>query len=145
MSNAVLLSQHNTVIGVDLSQEKIDLVNSKISPLEDKEMEEFLANKSLDLRAEKISDDLLKDSDFVIIATPTNYSEDTNYFDTSSVENVIELINKINRKAFIIIKSTIPVGFVDQVRVKYNNNNIIFSPEFCERAKLYTTIYIQAV
>ncbi len=142
LSLATLLSQHNDVIAVDVVKEKVDLINNKKSPIRDKEIEEFLANKNLHLFATTDGDSAYKDADIVIIATPTNYDPKLNFFDTSYVEQVIELVLKVNPNAIMIIKSTIPVGYTKSVREKYNSTNIIFAPEFLRESKaLYDNLY----
>lgn len=130
MSNAVLLAQKFDVIAVDLSSERVDMVNNKISPIQDTEIEHFLAEKELKLSATTDAEAAYKDADYVIVSTPTNYDPKHNYFDTSSVEAVIDQVTKINPKAAIIIKSTIPVGYVERVRKEKNVDTVIFSPEF---------------
>ena len=120
LANAVLLSQHNDVTAVDLAQEKVDLINAKQSPLADPEIQDYLANCPLRLTATTDGDAAYREADYVIISTPTNYDPVKNYFDTSTVESVIEEVLKINREATIIIKSTVPVGFTESVRKKYN-------------------------
>ncbi len=142
LSNAIILSQHNKVFAVDILQSKVDLINSKKSPIIDKEIEEYLATKSLDLIATTNGDDAYKQSDLVIIATPTNYDSETNKFDTSSVESVIEQVKRVNSNAWIIIKSTVGVGFTKYVIEKYNYDKILFSPEFLREGKaLYDNLY----
>ena len=142
LSLATLLAQHNKVVAVDVIQEKVDLINKKQSPIQDKEIEDFLANKKLDLFATTDAESAYKDSDFVIIATPTNYDPKLNFFDTKYVEQVIELVLKVNPNAIMIIKSTIPVGYTKSVRQKYNTKNIIFAPEFLRESKaLYDNLY----
>ncbi|WP_346207833.1 nucleotide sugar dehydrogenase [Caldifermentibacillus hisashii] len=130
LSNAVLLSQHNDVIAIDIIQEKVDMINNRRSPIVDNEIEEFLATKDLNLKATTITEEAYKDAELVIIATPTNYDPETNYFNTSSVEAVIETVLSHNPNAIMLIKSTIPVGYTKRVKEKYNTENIIFSPEF---------------
>ena len=130
LSLAVLLAQHNDVKAVDIIQEKVDLINRKKSPIEDKEISEYLEKHELNLEATTDGEDAYKDADFVVIATPTNYDPERNFFDTSSVENAIEQVLKINSSAFIIIKSTIPIGYTRSIRRKYHTQNILFSPEF---------------
>jgi len=140
-ANAVLLSQHNEVVCYDLNVDRINLINDKKSPIEDKEASEYLSQKKLNLRgvSEFPSQD---DFDFVIIATPTNYDSDTNYFDTSTVESCIENLHSQNSKATIIIRSTLPVGFVESVQKKYSNQEIIFVPEFLREGKaLHDSLY----
>lgn len=142
LSLAVLLAQHNQVYAVDIIEDKVNKINNKISPIQDKEIEDYLKNKPLNLIATTDPYVGYKDAELVIIATPTNYEPHINYFDTSSVENVIETVTKINPKAYMIIKSTIPVGYTESVRKKYNLTNIIFSPEFLRESKaLYDNLY----
>lgn len=142
LSLATLLSQHNKVVAVDVLQEKVDLINNKKSPIQDKEIEDFLANKTLNLEATTDGLSAYKDADLVIIATPTNYDPKLNFFDTRYVEQVIELVLKVNPSAIMIIKSTIPVGYTKSIREKYNTKNILFSPEFLRESKaLYDNLY----
>ncbi len=142
LSLAVLLSQKNNVTAVDIIPEKVDMINNRISPIADREIEQFLAEKELMLTATLDSKSAYKTADLIIIATPTNYDEDKNYFDTSSVENVIEQVLEVNPNAVMVIKSTIPVGYTESVREKYNCNNILFSPEFLREGKaLYDNLY----
>ncbi|HDR1057448.1 TPA: nucleotide sugar dehydrogenase [Pasteurella multocida] len=135
LSNAVLLAQHHNVILLDIDQNKVDLINNKRSPITDKEIEDFLQNKSLTMMATTDKEVALKNADFVIIATPTDYNTETGYFNTSTVEAVIEQTLSINPQATIIIKSTIPVGFTEKMREKFHTKNIIFSPEFLREGK----------
>ena len=130
LSNSILLSQHNKVYAVDIVQEKVDLINSKKSPIVDKEISEYLAEKTLNLEATTDSEKAYKNADFVIISTPTNYDETKNFFDTTSVEAVIDLVQKYNKEAAVIVKSTVPVGYNDTLLEKYPDMNILFSPEF---------------
>ena len=142
LSNAILLAQHNKVFAVDLVPSRVDLVNNKKSPIEDKEIKEYLANKKLDLTATLDGDSAYAQSDIVIVATPTNYDSDSNKFDTSSVESVIEQVKRVNPNAWIIVKSTVGVGFTKYVREKYNYDKILFSPEFLREGKaLFDNLY----
>ena len=142
LSNAVLLSQNNEVFAVDVIPEKVEMINNKKSPIVDAEIEDYLANKKLNLTATIDAELAYKDADFVVISTPTNYDPQKNYFDTSSVESVIELVMKINPEAIMVIKSTIPVGYTMSVREKYHCDNIIFSPEFLREGRaLYDNLY----
>jgi UDPglucose 6-dehydrogenase len=128
LSNAVLLAQHNEVIALDILQEKVDLINNKKSPIADPEIETFLGTKELNLRATTNSDEAFKDAEYVLISTPTNYEPEKNYFDTSSVESVIQNVIEVNPNAVMIIKSTIPIGYTKAIREQFNSDNIIFSP-----------------
>ena len=142
LSNAVLLAQHNEVYAVDIIQEKVDLINQKKSPIVDKELEDYLSNKKLRLIATMDVELAYKDADFIIISTPTNYDTKRNYFDTSSVEAVLNLVEKINPAATIVIKSTVPVGYIASILKKYNLKNILFAPEFLREGKaLYDNLY----
>lgn len=142
LSNSILLSQHNKVYAVDIVQEKVDLINSKKSPIVDKEISEYLAEKTLNLEATTDSEKAYKNADFVIISTPTNYDETKNFFDTSSVEAVIDLVQKYNKEAAVIVKSTVPVGYNDMLLEKYPDMNILFSPEFLRECHaLYDNLY----
>lgn len=142
LSLATLLSQHNEVAAVDIVPEKVNLINNHKSPIVDKEIEDFLAHKDLNLRATLDAKSAYKDADFVIIATPTNYDSEKNFFDTSAVEAVIKLVKKYNSNAIMIIKSTIPVGYTKHIRKEFNTNNIIFSPEFLrEGHALYDNLH----
>ena len=142
LSLAVLLAQHNEVTAVDVIPEKVKLINSKKSPIQDDCIEKYLAEKELNLTATLDGTKAYSEADYVIIATPTNYDPDKQYFDTSAVENVIEQVIKLNPKATMIIKSTIPVGYTESVRAKYNCDKIIFSPEFLRESKaLYDNLY----
>lgn len=142
LSMAVLLSQHNKVTAVDILPQKIKLINEKKSPIQDKEIEEYLATKPLDLIATTDGANAYKDAEIVIIAAPTNYDPDLNYFDTSAVENVIETVLRVNDSAYMIVKSTVPVGFTKRVRKKYKTDRILFSPEFLRESKaLYDNLF----
>ena len=142
LSLAVLLAQHNEVTAVDIIPEKVDLINNKKSPIQDDYIEKYLAEKELDLTATLDAESAYKDAEFVIVAAPTNYDSKKNFFDTSAVEAVIELVMKYNPNAIIVIKSTIPVGYTKSVREKMGNKNIIFSPEFLRESKaLYDNLY----
>lgn len=142
LSIACLLAQHNEVVAVDIIPEKVQLINSKKSPIVDKEIEEYLATKNLNLVATTDGESAYKEAEFVVISTPTNYDPAKNYFDTSSVESVIEQVKKVNPNAIMIIKSTVPVGFTESVRKEYNSENILFSPEFLREGKaLYDNLY----
>ncbi len=142
MSMATLLSQHNKVYAVDIIPEKVEKINKRISPIQDKEIEEYLATKDLDITATLDGKEAYSKADFVIIAAPTNYDEKKDFFDTSAVEKVIETVMACNPNAIMIIKSTIPVGYTNSVRKKYNTKNIIFSPEFLRESKaLYDNLY----
>ena len=142
LSIAVLLAQHNTVKAVDIVPEKVELINNKKSPIQDDYIEKYLAEKELDLEATLDAEYAYKDADFVVIAAPTNYDSKKNYFDTSAVEAVIELVMKYNPNAIMVIKSTIPVGYTKSVREKTGSKNIIFSPEFLRESKaLYDNLY----
>lgn len=142
LSLATLLSQHNHVMAVDIISEKVDMVNCKKSPIQDDYIEKYLAEKDLDLTATIDAEAAYKNADFVIIATPTNYDSEKNFFDTRSVEAVIKLVMRYNPNAIIVIKSTIPVGYTKSVREKFGTKNIIFSPEFLRESKaLYDNLY----
>ena len=142
LSIATLLSQHHHVTAVDIVPEKVEKINRKESPIQDEYIEKYLAEKDLDLIATTDGESAYKDADFVVIAAPTNYDSKKNFFDTSAVEAVIELVLKVNPEAMMVIKSTIPVGYTESVRKKYNTKNIIFSPEFLRESKaLYDNLY----
>ena len=142
LSNAVLLAQNNKVTAVDLSADRVSQVNNKKSPIVDVEIESYLATKSLDLTATSDATSAYKTADYIIVATPTNYDEENGRFDTSSVDSVIEAATTVNPAATIVIKSTIPVGYIDAARTKYDNANIMFSPEFLREGKaLYDNLH----
>ena len=142
LSIAVLLVQHNKVTAVDIIPEKVEMINQRKSPIQDEYIEKYLSEKALDLTATLDAEEAYSGADFVVIATPTNYDSQKNFFDTSAVESVIQLVMKYNPEAIMVIKSTIPVGFTASVREKYNCDNIIFSPEFLRESKaLYDNLY----
>lgn len=142
LSNSILLAQNNEVVALDIIQEKVDMINNRKSPLVDKEIEEYLASRELNLRATVDVEEALKGAEFVIISTPTNYDPDKNYFDTSLVEDIIEKVLKYNPQATMVIKSTIPVGYTERIAAKYGIKNIMFSPEFLREGRaLYDNLY----
>ena len=142
LSLAVLLAQHNRVIAIDVLEDKIEMVNKRKCPIQDEYLQKYLSEKKLDLYATADANLAYKEAQYVIVATPTNYDEDTKFFDTSSVEEVIRTVKRINPNAVIIIKSTVPVGFTNLIREKYECENIIFSPEFLRESKaLYDNLY----
>ena len=142
LSIATLLAQHNHVTAVDIIPEKVDMINRRQSPIQDEYIEKYLAEKDLDLKATLDANEAYKDADFVVIAAPTNYDSQKNYFDTSAVETVIKLVMSINPNAIMVIKSTIPVGFTETIRQKTGSKNIIFAPEFLRESKaLYDNLY----
>lgn len=142
LSIATLLSQHHQVTAVDVVPEKVDLINNRQSPIQDDYIEKYLAEKDLHLKATTNGEEAYKDADFIVIATPTNYDPVKNYFDTTHVEEVIELVMRVNPDAIMVIKSTIPVGYTENVRKKYHCDNIIFAPEFLRESKaLYDNLY----
>ncbi|APZ49229.1 UDP-glucose 6-dehydrogenase [Jeotgalibaca sp. PTS2502] len=142
LSNAILLAQHNKVVALDVVEEKVNMINNKQSPIADKEIEEYLATKELDLLATTDKEEAYRNAEFVVIATPTNYDDKKNFFDTSTVETVIEDVLELKPDATMFIKSTVPVGYVTEMKEKYQTNNIIFSPEFLREGKaLYDNLY----
>lgn len=143
LSNAILLAQHNEVLAVDIVQDKVDFINNKKSPIVDKEIEEYLQNKKLNLTATTDAEKAYSEADCIIISTPTNYDSEKNYFDTSSIETVLDIIAKVNNKTTVIIKSTVPVGYTESISRKYATiPNILFTPEFLREGKaLYDNLY----
>lgn len=144
LANAVLLSQHNAVTALDVVAEKVALLNKRQSPIQDTEIQDYLSNKILNLKATLDKEEAYANAEYVIVATPTNYDPKSNYFDTSSVESVIQDVATFNPSACIIIKSTVPVGFTKQISAQHSNLKIIFSQSFCAKAKPCTTTFIPA-
>ena len=145
LSNAVLLAQHNEVIGVDINQDRVDAVNAKRSPIVDSEISKYIVKEELNLSASLDLNCSVVGANYVIVATPTNYDEKTNFFDISSVEAVIEQVIQLEPNACIVVRSTIPVGFIDNIKDRLNTDAIIFLLNFCEREKRCTIIYFLAV
>ena len=142
LSIATLLAQHHSVLAVDIVPEKVEMINRRQSPIQDEYIEKYFAEKKLDLTATLDAEMAYRDAEFVVIAAPTNYDSQKNYFDTSAVEKVIELVLNVNPNAIMVIKSTIPVGYTESVRKKYHTDNILFSPEFLRESKaLYDNLY----
>ena len=142
LSIGVLLAQHHQVTALDVIKEKVDMINNRISPIRDKEIEEYLKTKELDLKATLDKDVAFKNAKFIVISTPTNYDVNRNYFDTSSVEDIIQSVKEINPDAVMVVKSTVPVGFIEDMKNKYDIDDIMFSPEFLREGKaLYDNLY----
>lgn len=142
LSNAILLAQHNEVAAVDVLQEKADMINNRKSPIIDKEIEEYLAEKKLNLKATTDGAEAYRDAEYIIIATPTNYDPYKNFFDTSSIEKVVRLVTQVNKDAIMVIKSTVPVGYTEETKRRLGTDNIIFSPEFLREGRaLYDNLY----
>ena len=142
LSIATLLSQKHEVVALDVIEEKVDMINKRISPIKDKEIEEYFKEKELNLRATLDYKDAFMGAEYIVISTPTNYNDELDYFDTSSVEDIIEKVLSLGIDTTMVIKSTIPVGFVESIKKKYNIDNIMFSPEFLREGKaLYDNLY----
>lgn len=142
LSIAVLLAQHNKVLAVDIIKEKVNLINKRVSPIKDNEISDYLKNRKLDLTATLDAEKAYAAADFIVVATPTNYDEKLNRFDTSAIENVLDIVFKVNNHAYIIIKSTVPVGYTKSLEDKYKSKRFIFSPEFLRETKaLFDSLY----
>ena len=142
LSIATLLSQNNEVVALDIIPEKVEMINKGISPIKDEYIEDYLKNKNLNLRATLDYKDAFKDAEFIVISTPTNYDDEKNFFDTSSVEDIIQKVISMNIETTMVVKSTIPVGFIEEMKRKYNIDNIMFSPEFLREGRaLYDNLY----
>ena len=142
LSLATLLSQNNEVVAFDVIKEKVDMINKRISPIKDEYIEKYFKEKNLNLKATLDYKEAFKDAKFIIISTPTNYDDELNFFDTSSVEDIIKKVKSMNIDTTMVVKSTIPVGFIEGIRKKYNIDNIFFSPEFLREGKaLYDNLY----
>ena len=142
LSIATLLSQNNEVVALDIIPEKVEMINKGISPIKDEYIENYLKNKKLNLRATLDYKEAFKDAEFIVISTPTNYDDEKNFFDTSSVEDIIQKVISMNIETTMVVKSTIPVGFIEEMKKKYNIDNIMFSPEFLREGRaLYDNLY----
>ncbi len=142
LSIATLLSQNNEVVALDIIPEKVEMINKGTSPIKDEYIEDYLKNKNLNLRATLDYKDAFKDAEFIVISTPTNYDDEKNFFDTSSVEDIIQKVISMNIETTMVVKSTIPVGFIEEMKKKYNIDNIMFSPEFLREGRaLYDNLY----